>query len=304
MRSREAIRDVLSLIAPVVIVTVAGQSAEQPAGRPAFEVVSVKRNVDANARTSISSPPGRYTATNVPLMVLVNSAYRLAPYQYVGMPGWADSERFDVAAKAPDGARTDQTPVMLQSLLADRFKLVAHMETRDSPVYTLVMARADRRLGPQLTKSTTDCTAILAERQAAARSRGARPVPVPSLVPGQRPVCNMRATSRQTASGALLSGYSAGNTTMTRLAEILRAQLRRHVVDRTRLEGEFDFDLEYAHERPPSAAPAGGAAPTAPIDEGPSIFTALEEQLGLKLEATRGPVEYLVIDRVERPVDD
>ncbi|HZM62229.1 MAG TPA: TIGR03435 family protein [Vicinamibacterales bacterium] len=289
-----------------LLASISAQTSDQDAGRrPAFEVASVKRNVTGNPPTSIRSTTGRFTATNAPLMLLLSSAYRLAPYQYAGLPSWADSERFDIAATAP-GATVDQVALMLRSLLADRFKMVAHMETRDAPIYAIVVARADRRLGPQITRSSTDCTAVLAERQAAARSRGPGPVPVPSVTPGQRPVCNIRATTRQTSSGGVVLGYTAGSITMARFAEILSIalQFRRQVVDRTALEGAYDFDLEYARERPATAAAPGEPAAATPIDDGPSIFTALEEQLGLKLESTRAPVEYLVIDSVEKPTDN
>jgi uncharacterized protein (TIGR03435 family) len=289
-----------------LLASISAQTSDQDAGRrPAFEVASVKRNVTGNPPTSIRTTTGRFTATNAPLMLLLSSAYRLAPYQYAGLPSWADSERFDIAATAP-GATVDQVALMLRSLLADRFKMVAHMETRDAPIYAIVVARADRRLGPQITRSSTDCTAVLAERQAAARSRGPGPIPVPSVTPGQRPVCNIRATTRQTPSGGVVLGYTAGSITMARFAEILSIalQFRRQVVDRTALEGAYDFDLEYARERPATAAAPGEPAAATSIDDGPSIFTALEEQLGLKLESTRAPVEYLVIDSVEKPVDD
>jgi uncharacterized protein (TIGR03435 family) len=292
-----------------LLATMVAASAQAPPPRtdiavPSFEVVSVKRNTNANAPVSISTPPGRYTATNVPLRLLINSAYRLAPDQYVGLPDWSESDRFDVAAKAPDGARPDQLQPMLQSLLFERFKLVAHMETRDAPIYALVMARADRRLGPQIAKSTMDCGPILAARQAEARGRGPAPVRVPALGQNERPVCGIRATRHQTPGGATLNGYIAGNTTIARLAEQFRGELRRLVVDRSGLTGEFDFDLQYAPARDLPTAPTAGATAVAAADEGPSIFTALQEQLGLKLESTRGPVEYLVIDRIEKPEVD
>jgi uncharacterized protein (TIGR03435 family) len=293
----------VSLMAAISIGSAQTPVPHSPDGpRPTFEVVSVKRNTNANAPVSISTPPGRYLATNVPLRLLINSAYRLTPDQYVGLPNWSESDRFDVSAKAPDGATPDELQRMLQSLLAERFKLVAHVETRDAPIYALAMARDDRRLGPQLKKSTIDCGPILAARQADARARGPAPVRVP--VPGQneRPVCGIRATRRQTPGGATLNGYIAGNTTIARLAEQMRGELRRLVVDRSGLAGEFDFDLQYAPVRDLASPPAPGATPAS--DEGPSLFTALQEQLGLKLESTRGPVEYLVIDRVEKPTDD
>lgn len=301
-------RDLILPIALVVAIVVASsghilvEARLQTRPDPAFEVVSVKRNTNANAPVSISTPPGRYIATGVPLRLLINSAYRLAPDQYVGLPNWSESDRFDVSAKASDGAKPEDLQPMLQSLLAERFKLVAHMETRDAPIYALVMARDDRRLGPQIARSTMDCGPILAARQAEARGRGPVPVRVPVLGQDERPVCGIRATRRQTPGGATLNGYIAGNTTIARLAEQFRGELRRLVVDRSGLMGEFDFDLQYAPARDLSTAPAAGATPV--TDEGPSLFTALQEQLGLKLESTRGPVEYLVIDRVERPTED
>jgi hypothetical protein len=245
-----------------LLATIVAASAQAPARRAdatlaSFEVVSVKRNTNANAPVSIRTLPGRFTGTNVPLRLLINSAFRLAPDQYVGLPDWSESDRFDVTAKAPDGAGPDDMQPMLQSLLADRFKLVAHTETRDAPIYALVMARDDRRLGPQIAKSTMDCAPVLAARQVEARARGPAPVRVPALGQDERPVCGIRATRRQTPSGATLNGYIAVRAT----------------------------------------------AVTSP-DEGPSIFTALQEQLGLKLESTRGPVEYLVIDRIEKPEVD
>jgi uncharacterized protein (TIGR03435 family) len=283
--------------------TAVAQSAEAGQTRrdSAFEVVSVRRNTNANAPVSISTPPGRYIATGVPLRLLINSAYRLAPDQYIGLPNWSESDRFDVSAKAPDGATPEELQRMLQSLLEERFKLVAHMETRDAPIYALVMARDDRRLGPQIARSTMDCGPILAARQAEARGRGPAPVRVPVLGQNERPVCGIRATRRQTPGGATLNGYIAGNTTIARLAEQFRGELRRLVVDRSGLAGEFDFDLQYAPPRELSTAPPG-AAPSP--DEGPSLFTALQEQLGLKLESTRGPVQYLVIDSVAKPTED
>jgi uncharacterized protein (TIGR03435 family) len=288
-------------LAPPVALIVSAVAAF--AQTPAFEVVSVKRNTNANAPVSISTPPGRYIGTGVPLRLLINSAYRLAPDQYIGLPNWSESDRFDVSAKAPDGAKPEELQRMLQSLLAERFKLVAHMETRDAPIYALVMARDDRRLGPQIARSTMDCGPILSARQSEARGRAPGPVRVPVLGQDERPVCSIRATRRQTPGGATLNGYIAGNTTIARLAEQFRGELRRLVVDRSGLTGEFDFDLQYAPPRElPTTAP--GAALAAASDEGPSLFTALQEQLGLKLESTRGPVEYLVIDRVEKPTED
>jgi uncharacterized protein (TIGR03435 family) len=285
----------LLLVVVPLATAIASASAQapisQPFSRPTFEVASVKRNNDPNAPVSMRVLPDRFTMTNAPVRLLINAAYTLATYQYIGMPNWP--ERYDIAAKAPDGVAPDQMPLMLQSLLADRFKMVARRETRDSPIYALVVSRSDRRLGSRLTKSTIDCAPILARRAAAARARGPGPIPVPQRAPGERPECGARMIGR--------GAYSAGNTTMPKLAEFLAGYVGRQVVDRTDLQGEFDLDLEFSPQAS-SLPPSPGAA--ASLDDAASVFTALQEQLGLKLEPTRGPVEFLVIESVEKPSDD
>jgi uncharacterized protein (TIGR03435 family) len=281
------------------------QSADEPA--PVFEVASVKPyKQTTNERLFMTSTPGRFNATGIPLRLLILSAYRLSPYQIVGGPGWLDSDRFDIAAKAPDGSRPDQIPLMLRALLADRFKLVVHNETRDAPIYALVMARSDGRLGPKMTRSTMDCAPIIAERQAAARARGpgaVPPVPFIPPKPGERPVCAARMSATPAPGGAFVMTYSGGGQTIATLARTLSGNLNRSVIDRTGLTGEFDFDLQYAPQRPLTTAPAGGNANVAPLDDGPTVFSAVQE-LGLKLESQRGPVEFLVIDSVEHPTED
>ena len=138
--------------------------------------------------------PTSFNVTNVPLRLLITQAYRLSGYQMVGAPSWIDSERFDIVAKAPEGSRPDQTMLMLRGLLAERFKLKVHSETRETQVYALVLARSDGKLGPKLSKSTDDCEKILAERRAAAaaaRAGGAGPVPFTMPGPNEKPVCTI-----------------------------------------------------------------------------------------------------------------
>ena len=121
-------------------------------------------------------------------------AYRLSSYQLLGAPGWSESERFDILAKMPDGTKPERMPLMLRGLLAERFKLKVHGETRDTPIYALVLARSDGKLGPKLSKSADDCGKILAERRAAAqaaRAGGAGPVPFTMPGPNEKPVCTM-----------------------------------------------------------------------------------------------------------------
>jgi len=168
---------------------------------------------------------------------------------------------------------------MLRNLLADRFKLAAHRETRDMPAYALVRAKADGTLGPQMRRSTIDCEAEAA--RALAAKRGGAP-------PGQDGSAKPIVRCRVSTSAARIVGTG---TTIPELMRRLSAPLGRAVVDRTGLSGSFDLELQWSPEQ---------AADTS----GPSIFTAVQEQLGLKLESQRAPVEVLVIDRVESPAPD
>jgi uncharacterized protein (TIGR03435 family) len=285
------------------VTAIAAQTTQSPdTVAPAFEVVSVKANRTGAPGGSFVMPPGRFTATNLPLRVLITNAYRLSFFQVVGGPDWVSTDRFDIVAKAPDGGPPEQTRAMVRTLLRERFRLVVHMETRDTPIYSLVTARTDGRLGPNLKRSTMDCGPIRAQRAeataAAARARGGR-VPVPAAPgPNEPVVCGMRAGGR---GGATLT-YRAGNITMTALANALRPYVGREVVDRTGLTGEFDFNLQFS--APPAAGQPDAGIPVAPLDDAASIFTALQEQLGLKLDSTRGPVELMVIDRAERPAEN
>ena len=166
---------------------------------------------------------------------------------------------------------------MMRNLLTDRFKLVVHREQREMPVYVLVTARADKTLGPRMRPVDVDCAAEVARAMAA--RRGGAP---PPSDPNKMPLCGMR-----TRPGNVM----ARGTTLQQLTRNLSQFLGRAVVDRTGLNGTFDLDLEWSPEQTADAT-------------GPSIFTAVQEQLSLKLESQRAPVDVLVIDRVERPSPD
>lgn len=259
--------------------------------------------------------PTSFNVTNLPLRMLITQAYRVSGYQLVGGPGWIDSERFDIVAKAPEGSRPDQTPLMLRGLLAERFKLKVHGETRDTPIYALVLSRSDGKLGPKLSKTTDDCQKIQEERQAAikaAQASGSGPgrgQPLPPGImpaPGERPICTVSMNAGPSPGGGMpVITMRAGGQTMEALARNLSGNLNRQVVDRTGLTGLYDYELQYGMQGNLTTAPVGGAtpAPAAPIDDAPTMFDALRE-LGLKLESMRGPVEHLVIDSVERPTED
>jgi uncharacterized protein (TIGR03435 family) len=267
--------------------------------RPSFEVASVKPNKSGDNRIMLQmSPGGRWTASNVPLRQIIVIAYGIQSFQLVGGPDWVGSERFDIVAKAEGdlppsalGGPPGPLQLMMQSLLAERFKLVVHNDTKELPIYALVMARADKRPGTQLQASQTDCAAL-----GAGRGRGAPPAGPATLQPGERPKCGLMFG---------IGRIAAGGMPIRQLATTLSQRVNRVVVDRTGLEGSYDFDLTFTPDQMPQGPPPPGAPPIPPIDpNGPSIFTALTEQLGLKLESQRGPVDTLVIDRVERPTPD
>jgi uncharacterized protein (TIGR03435 family) len=247
----------------------------------AFEVASIKRNASGDENFGFNARPGGLmVAINVTPRQIVRFAFSMQNSRVEGGPEWMDTEHYDITAKAAEAATPDQMLLMFRTLLTDRFKLVLHMDARDTPIFTLVRARTDGRLGAQLRPSSADCDAIRA-----AQARGA------ALTAGDgRPVCGGRARA-----GII----TAGGVTMEEVARNMSGLVQRVVVDRTGLQGRYDFDLKFVPDAQ-LTAPAGAGAPA----ELPSLFVALEEQLGLKLEAGRAPVDVVVIDSIARPVED
>jgi bla regulator protein blaR1 len=319
---------ILFFVAAVAALPAAGLRAQAPAAgvaNPTFDVASIKPNTTGDGRSLIEFPPGgRFTATGITLRMLIAMAYGtpqpLSNSRIIGGPGWLGSDRFDIVAKTdspvtpgPNGS----LPLMLRALLADRLKLAAHNESREMPIYALVKARRDGKLGPQLQPSAVDCAAI-----AAARGRGGAP-PAPADPGGPA------STGRGPGAGGRGPGFDAagrpicgtmvgpanitgGGQDMSQLATILSGRVDRPVVDRTGLTGRFDITLTWTPDQlrdfKPSADLPSGTLPLVngvPFDpNGPSIFTAVQEQLGLKLESTKGPVDVVVIDRAEQPAED
>jgi uncharacterized protein (TIGR03435 family) len=289
----------LILVAGSVAWRLDAQAQATPQGPPRFEVASIRPNKTGDNRVMIGiQPGGRYTATNVPLRQLITQAYALQPSQLIGGPDWIRNDRFDIVAKAdreltpgpPTPGVTPPQQLMLRALLAERFKLVVHNETRELPVYALVLARSDKALGPKMKVSTTDCAALMA-----ARGRGGAPPALPD--PSQPMQCGMRM-----GPGIL----SAGSMTIAQLINSLTGPAQRIIVDRTGLTERYDAEMTYTPDQMPSPPPPGANAPPFPAVDpnGPSLFTALQEQLGLKLESTKAPIEVLVIDGVEQPTPD
>jgi uncharacterized protein (TIGR03435 family) len=272
--------------AGIVIAAFVGLAAGAALQEPRFEVVSVKRNTGGGVGSMRGvQPGGRFMVNNLPVRQVILRAFGIQPFQLTGDAEWLRSEGYDIQAKAPDGAVvTDETmSVMLQAMLADRFKLKVRRETRESPVYDLVFARSDRRLGGNLRQTSAECAA----------NRGGPP-PQQLIGPRDPVPC-----------GLIMSGgnrIGAGGRTMAQLATMLGPWVQRMVVDKTGLTGLYDFDLQFLPD------PLGrGVAADGPIrmylvaPDVPPLMTAIQDQLGLKLEAARGAVEYLVIDSIERP---
>jgi uncharacterized protein (TIGR03435 family) len=282
---------------PLAAALVATLHGAQTPGGPSFEVASVKPNKSGDGRIMLGMQPGgRFTATNVSLRALIRQAYQLQDFQIVGAPDWINDERFDIVAKAEGDIAPVQPgtvgpmQMMLRNLLAERFKLVTHQESRELPIYALVLARSDGRLGSQLNASKVDCVA----RVAAGRGRGMPPPGPPP--PGQRLECGLRIGPGTMAMG----GFP-----LQEFARTLSQFVQRVVVDKTGLTGPYDLDLTWTPDQRPQGVPPPGAPPLPPIDpDGPSIFTAIQEQLGLKLDAQRGPVDVQVVDSVDRPTPD
>jgi uncharacterized protein (TIGR03435 family) len=263
-----------------------GPDASQPivpvvaGAKPAFDVTSVRpRNTDGPSYLDTPSP-NRALAINYAVQSLILSAYRIQPYQLLNLPGWAETERFDVVGVSEHPFIPTDGLLMFRALLADRFNLRMHTETRQLPIYALVPARKDGSLGPQLRRTVFSRECIeWQEKRRAAGANGLDRVLPPEDCKGRPFVAR--------------AGYlSAGQMPMASLVrQNLSRILGQPVVNETGLEGVFDLDLSYT---PPNATPSE-------FSDAPTIFTALDEQLGLKLVARRAPVVVLVVDHIDRP---
>ena len=288
------------LVVSATALSVSRPHAQTPAQAPdpkavlTYEAASVKPNKSGVQGSSIRRfPGGRLQATNMPLRALITFAYQLQPFQLVEDPGWIRNETFDIVAKMEGdpppvmpGSGPDPHMVAMRTLLAERFKLAVHRETRQMDIYELVLARPDGKLGPALKPTTQDCAAMMAA------ARGGPP-PGPAPGPNSPVVCGMRGLPGRLVAGAM---------PMAQLASNLSGQVQRIVVDRTGLSGGWDFEITFAPERPLNPPP--GVEFPAADPNAPSLFTAMQEQLGLKLQSTKGPVEVLVVERVEQPISD
>ncbi|HEY7392890.1 MAG TPA: TIGR03435 family protein, partial [Bryobacteraceae bacterium] len=228
-----------------------------------FDVASIKPSAPGTPGLTDFLPGGGFRATAVTLKRLVFEAYDVKPYQVPGGPPWTGSDRFDIRARPDRPGTNQQVRERLRNLLADRFQLVIHRETKELPVYALVVAKNGSKF-----QESSDGRRMM---------RGA---------PG------------------LLSGQGVG---MPQLAASLSGPAGRPVIDKTGLTGLYNFELKWTPDSPqvaPGPLPPGVPPPPPPDPNAPSLFTALPEQLGLRLESQKAPVEILVIDHAEKPSDN
>jgi uncharacterized protein (TIGR03435 family) len=239
---------------------------------PAFEVVSIKPNVSASFPVGPAARPGGvFVSNNVSLASIIRFAYNLPDYRLAGGPQWMRSEQFDVDARAARDASSEELRQMVQTLLRDRFRLIVRWERRDMPMYALLLERSDKRLGPGLRPASADC-----------------------VLPGGR--IRSALEERKTANGGVSSRRTCAS--MSALVSTLSNALQGPVDDRTALAGLWDYELSFTGQPWRNVDPAVAARDP---NDAPALFTAVQEQLGLKLESSRGPVEVLVIDSAERP---
>lgn len=262
----------------------------QASDLPAFAVASIKPRTGEPV-PQVASSPDSYTHADATLVDLIAFAHDVQDFQVLGGPEWMRTARYEVSAKADSVPTSIAMRQMVRRLLAERFGLRTHDETREMPVYRLVLARPDGRLGERMKPSSIDCPALIEARAAGTATDAG-------------PQCLWRI------------GFTAGSALMTldgaplpRLARLLQPMLGRIVLERTGRTGTFDLQLEFAPEQTAlelRLAPRAPATPEngQPTRDGLSLFTALQEQLGLRLDAGRDQVPVIVVDEARSPTPD
>ncbi len=283
MMSERSVRRELLLAAAgwmlVMAVPAFGQEAAAGAKAPAFEVVSIKPNKSGPGMMRVMSGGDRYSTTNISLKGLIRNAYGIKMDDLIsGLPGWADSVGFDIEAKIdgeivaalkkmPNEQSAEQRRLMMQAMLAERFRLQIHHENKEIPMYALVIAKGGFKLKDADPNNT-----------------------YPNGIKGpdgiSHPGMMTMGNGKLTAQGIPISNLAAN----------LSGQVHRFVVDKTGLTGKYDVTLQWSPDEIRSA--------DTPETAGPSIFTAVEEQLGLKLEAVKGPADAIVVDHIEMPTEN
>lgn len=296
------------LTAALAIAAMAGVAAQAP---KAFEVASIKPSAPTPGDIMSSLPRmvpgnGRLTAANLPLRLLIRLVYEVQDFQISGGPPDLMTAKFDITAKTEDGPTptAKETLAMLRVLLADRFKLQTHTEPKDLPIYALVLARGDGKLGPDLKPSTSDCAGKEAETQKRLEelTKGG-PAAAAGLLSGPPIPC----TVMPMLAGLGSFGMRGNGQTLEVLLQLLTQATGRTVMDKTGLKGLYDFELKFDPEvmlRMVSQLGVNIPTPNLPPSDSPALLTAIQEQLGLKLDSQRALVDMLVVDHVEAPTPD
>lgn len=231
-----------------------------------FEAISIKQST--GTRIPAHWEGARFLSGEIPLWTLLIVAYEIPVYQADGLPEWVRTVRWEINAVASRAPAPAEQTMFLRALLEERFGIVARVETQERPMYTMVMARPDGRRGPGLRPAAVDCAAIFNDRASGKLAKDAGPPCKTEIYAGS---------------------FVRDGIPLSLLADTLSTRLGRHVADKTGLTGLFDIELRFR-------------APTAAADSNePDLITALQEQLGIRLESTRGPVQVTVFDRIERP---
>jgi len=263
--------------------------AQQPAGKLEFEVASIKPAAPmpmGQMRVMMNADGGMLRYSNVSLKDCIRVAYRVKDFQVEG-PDWIGNTRFDITAKFPEGATQDQLPEMLQALLADRFKLTLHRDTKEHAIYALVVGKGGPKLKPAEV-TTPDA-----------------PPDGPPPAPGRGPMPRGAMMMMMDPSGMHLKASSA---TLPNVAEAISRFTERPVVDETGIKGQYDFDLVFSPETMhgmhgmkggPMPPPPGADHPETAAEPAASIFDAVQ-QYGLKLEPRKAPLEILTVDHIEK----
>lgn len=264
-------------------ITVAKTIAQAPQAEDEFDVASVRPSNDEQARSLVQATPGRLTLIHLSLQRLLVIAYGLQDYQLLGKPSWSQSSHYDVIATASTGTSIQKMEgPMLQALLKDRFELKVHPESRALPLYELVVAKGGPKLRPSEKGS---CVPYVKSSQPAIAPAPGQPQPL---------YCGFHRSG--SALSPILDGKGVTIADLgNNLARSYNTALGRDIVDKTGLSGVFDIHLTWTND--PDSRDA--ASPSTSDDA--SIFSALEEQLGLKLRSVKGPVDVLVIDHIEKP---
>ena len=244
----------------------------QPARPAEFDAVSIKRDTAQDTGGSMRSlPDGTFMMTGLPMRSVMRFASPVQVSEVVGLPDWVETERYDITAKPPAGSTREQRDEMWRMMFADRTKLSAHVEEQERNGFALVLARSDGRLGPQIKPASPDCN--------------------------PRPGSRLSDELRTRCGGIFGQGVIRfAITTMDTLALQLSSLAGGQVENRTGLQGFYEVELKFSQPHPGDAADAG--------DDAPGIFTAVQEQLGLKLQPAKMKLPILVVDHIERPSEN